>query len=78
MEKAVASQVVDAILAVERELGVLSTLSNKIAGDEEKTTFRKSLAQIIVLYTDMLMSVVNQYPDLDPDPPSNSADENRD
>ena len=78
MEKAVASQVVDAILAVERELGVLSTLSNKIADDQERTTFRRNLAEIVALYTDMLMPVVHQYPDLDPDPPSNSADENRD
>ena len=77
MERAVASRVVDAILAVERELGVLSTLSNKIADDQERTTFRRNLAEIIVLYTDMLMPVVHQYPDLDPDPPANSTDDNR-
>jgi hypothetical protein len=77
MERAVASRVVDAILAVERELGVLGTLSNKIADDQERTTFRRNLAEIIVLYTDMLMPVVHQYPDLDPDPPANSADDNR-
>jgi len=55
------------ILAAGRELGALDILSLKIADDEERRAFRRVLAQIMGLYTDLIVSVANQYPDLDPD-----------
>jgi hypothetical protein len=74
MEKSVASQVVDAILELERHVTVLDVLSDKIADDQERRDFRKRLADIIVMYTDMLMAVIHQYPELDPDTPSSTSD----
>lgn len=70
MDKAVASQVVNTIMELERKLTVLDGLSDKIADDQERRDFRKGLADIIVSYTDILMSVIFQYPELDPDRPS--------
>jgi hypothetical protein len=67
MEKAVASEVVDAILSLELQMSVLDVLSDKIADDEERREFRRGLAAIMRAYTDVLMSVVHQHPDLDPD-----------
>ncbi|CAN5755766.1 hypothetical protein BH11PSE3_BH11PSE3_01390 [soil metagenome] len=67
MDKPVASQVVDVILAIERELGPLATLSNKIASEEEQRAVREMLSKIVALYTELLMSIVYQYPELDPD-----------
>ena len=67
MEKAVASQAIDAILALEPQMCVLDVLSDNIADDEERREFRRGLAAVIVAYTDLLMSVVAHHPDLDPD-----------
>jgi len=62
------------ILAAGRELGALDVLSHKIADDEERRAFRRVLAQIMALYTDLIVSVAHQYPDLDPDKPVGKAD----
>ncbi|MBM3646554.1 MAG: hypothetical protein FJX11_02060 [Alphaproteobacteria bacterium] len=67
MDKSVAAHFVDAILALERDLTVLDELSHEVADSGERKAIRKSLAQIIVMYTDMLISVIDQHPDLDPD-----------
>ena len=67
MEKALASQIVDRILAAERELGALSDLSEKISDEQERIALRRHLAEAMNRYTKILMSIVWQYPDLDPD-----------
>jgi hypothetical protein len=70
MEKAVASEVVNAILSLEGQMSVLDVLSDKIEDDDERREFRRGLVAIISAYTDVLMSVVRQHPDLDPDKPA--------
>jgi hypothetical protein len=67
MDKALASQILDRILAAERELGALSDLSEEISDDQERRALRRHLAEAMNRYTDILMSIVRQYPDLDPD-----------
>ena len=52
---------------------VLDALSDKIADDQERRDFRRHLADIIVVYTDMLIAVIHQYPELDPDIPSSTS-----
>jgi hypothetical protein len=69
MDRAVAVEIMD-IVAAGRELGALDILSLKIADDEERKAFRRTLAQIMALYTDLVVSVAHQYPDLDPDKPA--------
>jgi hypothetical protein len=68
MERAVAEKVM-AILADGRELNVLDALSHEISGEDERRTFRRTLAQVMGLYTDLIVSIAYQYPDLDPDRP---------
>jgi len=67
MERAVATKVVD-ILVECRDLGALDALSLKIADEDERRAFRRRLGEIMGLYADMLVSVLREYPDLDPDP----------
>jgi hypothetical protein len=74
MERAVAVKAVD-ILASGRELGALDILSHEIVEESERRAFRRKLGEIMCLYTDLLVSVVHQYPDLDPDRPATRASE---
>lgn len=68
MERAVAEKRM-AILADGRELNALDALSNEISGEDERRAFRRRLAQVMGLYTDLIVSIAHQYPDLDPDRP---------
>lgn len=62
------------IVAAGREPGALDILSLKIADDDERKAFRRTLAQITALYTDLVVSVAHQYPDLSPDKPAGKND----
>ncbi len=66
IERAVAEKVM-AILAEGREIGALDELSHEITGEDERRAFRRTLAGIMGLYTDLIVSIAYQYPDLDPD-----------
>jgi len=66
MERAVAEKVM-AILAEGREINALDALSHEITGEDERRAFRRTLAGIMGLYTDLIVSIAYQYPDLDPD-----------
>ena len=68
MERAVAEKVM-AILADGRELNALDALSHEISGEDERRAFRRRLAQVMGVYTDLIVSIAHQYPDLDPDRP---------
>jgi hypothetical protein len=47
MDKALAAQIVDRILAAERELGALSDLSEEISDDQERRALRRHLVDCI-------------------------------
>ena len=67
MEKALALQVMDAFRAAETHVNTLESLSVEISDDQERKTFRKHLAGVMIGYIDIQMLIVRQYPDLDPD-----------
>ena len=73
MDKPVAAEIMD-IVAVGHELGALDVLSFKITDEEERKAFRRTLAQIMGLYTDLVVRIAHQHPDLDPDKPAAKAD----
>ena len=72
MDKAVTSEIMD-IVATGHELGALDVLSSRITDEEERKAFRRTLAQIMGLYTDLVVRIAHQYPDLDPDKPATKA-----
>ena len=57
----------DAIRAAETQVNILEALSVKIADDDERKAFRRHLGEVMIGYVDIQMSIVRQYPDLDPD-----------
>ena len=67
MERALALQVMDAIRAAEVQVNTLELLSMKIADEKERKEFRRYLAQAMIGFIDIQMSIVRQYADLDPD-----------
>lgn len=67
MEKALALQIMDAIQAAETHVNILESLSVEITDDDERKAFRRHLAEIMIGYIDIQMSIARQYPDLDPD-----------
>ena len=67
MERAIAVKVVE-ILSESRDLGALDALSLEIVNEDERRAFRRRLGEIMGRYTDLLVSIVHEYPDLDPDP----------
>jgi hypothetical protein len=73
MGRAIAVKVISLLVGT-RDLGDLDNLSREIVDEEERRAFRRKLAQIIGLYMDLLVSVVRQYPDLDPHPDPGDLD----
>jgi hypothetical protein len=67
MERAIAVKVVE-ILSESRDLGALDALSLEIVDEDERRAFRRKLGEIMGRYADLLVSIVHEYPDLDPDP----------
>lgn len=73
MDRQLAAEIMN-ILASGRELNALEALALRIEDDTERRVFRRVLAQIMGLYTDLIVSIAHQYPDLDPDKPEGPAD----
>jgi hypothetical protein len=67
MNRALAVEVLAAIQAAETHLDALSVLSERIENDDERRSFRRGLADIMIGYIDLMRDIVRQYPDLDPD-----------
>jgi hypothetical protein len=67
VEKALALQIMDAIQAAETQVNILESLSVEITDDDERKAFRRHLAEVMIGYIDIQMSIARQYPDLDPD-----------
>ena len=68
MDKNLASQIIENILATEPHVKALGLLADRIADEAEKKALRRQIAQVLLQYSDMIAAVTAQYPDLDPDP----------
>jgi len=77
MQRGLALRVMDAIRAAEASVNALEALSLEITDEEERRAFRRHIAEVMIGYIDIQMSIVRQYPDLDPDRhlSADSADE---
>ena len=69
MEKATAEKIM-AVLLDGTQIGALDILSFEITNEAESHAFRRQLAGIMAIYTDLVVSIAHQYPELDPDKPS--------
>lgn len=62
MKRELAVQVMDAIRAAEAHVNVLEALSEEITDDQERRAFRKHLAEVMIGYIDIQMSIVSAIP----------------
>ena len=66
MDKATAIKFLDALAWFEHPFGELELLLSKLEGDEREA-YKKIIGQIALNHFDLIMPIINQYPDLDPD-----------
>jgi Protein of unknown function len=68
MEKALAIKMIQAALSMGEHLNRLGDLSFCISNEVEQREFRKSLGEVMgILYGDIMMPIIREYPDLNPD-----------
>ena len=72
MERAVAEGLVREFLALSAPLNQMTQLSSCLPEEEAKQVRRVLGDSYGRLYTDLILPIVAQYPDLDPDPPASS------
>jgi hypothetical protein len=68
MERKTAVRLLAAIDAMSPQFDQITSLTDEIADEEERKSFRRTLASAMSLLAyDLVMHIVRQYPDLDPD-----------
>jgi hypothetical protein len=68
MKKDLAALIVDAVVSLDKDLGTLSTLINRIDDEEERKRYAKALGDVMgLLMFDFLLPIEKVYPDLNPD-----------
>jgi hypothetical protein len=57
-----------AFLAMNESLNSATSLTAQIGGKDERESFRRAIGNVMqTIYIDLMMPVIKQYPDLDPD-----------
>jgi hypothetical protein len=68
MKKDVAKLIMDCLLELDGPLNKVTALSNKIENEEERKIIRRGIGEIGGrVYTDLMMPIIRQYPDLEPE-----------
>ena len=68
MDRNVAELLMSNLLALDEPLNSSATLVNQIPNKEEQKEFRRGIGEIVGrIYTDLMLPIIKQYPDLDPE-----------
>ena len=68
MDRNVAESLMSNLLALDEPLNSSATLVNQIPNKEEQKEFRRGIGEIVGrIYTDLMLPIIRQYPDLDPE-----------
>ena len=68
MDRNVAELLMSNLLALDEPLNSSATLVNQIPNKEEQKEFRRGIGEIVGrIYTDLMLPIIRQYPDLDPE-----------
>lgn len=68
MEKKVAEELIGALKHLDSEFMRISEITRKIQDKDEQVKFRQGLGQLVGdIYTELMIPILRQYPDLDPD-----------
>jgi hypothetical protein len=70
MDRSIAEELMQALLALDGPLNRATELTGKIADADERKAVRRVIAEVTArVYTDVIRPIVRQYPDLDPQKP---------
>jgi len=68
MERKIAEDLMAALITLGAECTKVSEITQKIQDNDERIKFRRGLGGIIGdVYTELMIPIIRQYPDLDPD-----------
>lgn len=68
MEKKVAELLMKNLLALSEPLNSATTLIDQISSKDEQAALRRGLGELMGrIYTDLMIPIIEQYPELDPD-----------
>ena len=68
MDRNVGELLMSNLLAFDEPLNSSATLVNQIPNKEEQKEFRRGIGEIVGrIYTDLMLPIIRQYPDLDPE-----------
>ncbi len=67
MDRELAERIVKAVMDLSPPLNALDKLSEQIADRDEAREFRRALGELMAGTLPLLMPIIRQFPDLDPD-----------
>jgi hypothetical protein len=68
MNRAAAESMIGKLLEVSHKLNELAESVEQIPDLEERKTIRRPVGQLMgLIYTDLMVPIIKEYPDLDPD-----------
>lgn len=68
MDRSLAKQLIELALALDAPLNAATELTDQISDTEERTAVRRAIAEITgAAYSELILPIVRQYPDLDPE-----------
>lgn len=68
MDRSLAKQLIDLALALDAPLNTATELTDQIPDTEERKAVRRAIAEITgTAYSELILPIVRQYPDLDPE-----------
>jgi len=68
MDKSIADSLMKQMLSLSHYVDEAGELTKQITDDDERYAIRKGIADIAgLIYTDVMMPLIRQYPELDPD-----------
>ena len=68
MDRKTAELLMKELLALSRPLNSATAIVDKIADEEERNKLRREIGEVMgSLYANLMLPIIRQYPDLDPD-----------
>lgn len=68
MDKTTANSLMKEMLALSQHIDEAGELTKQIIDENERYVIRKGIADVAgIVYTDIMMPLIRQYPELDPD-----------
>lgn len=68
MERRIGEKLMQLLLSLDEPLNEATALSRELADPEEQKAVRRVIGEVTGrIYTDLMVPIIRQYPDLDPD-----------